>query len=160
MRNDIPFKQVDLNTNFNDKLELLAITIPTELGQILVINVYRNPRTPAHDIDLSYFFDSLSTFSYILIWGDFNSHHQSWGCDHVCPSGIALSDAISNSNLNILKNGKPTLTPRPGQSNTTINFTLVSFNLKPLSSWSTLVDGMGSDHSPISINIGIPFIFY
>ena len=101
LRNDIPFKQVDLNTNFNDKLELLAITIPTELGQILVINVYRNPRTPTHDIDWSYFFNSLSTFSYILIGGDLNSHHQSWGCHHACPSGIALSDAISNSNLNI-----------------------------------------------------------
>ena len=55
LRNDIPFKQVDLTTNFDEKLELLAITIPTEVGQILVINVYKNPRTPAYDIDWSLF---------------------------------------------------------------------------------------------------------
>ena len=99
--------------------------------------------------------DSFSTFSHILIGGDLNSHHQSWGCDHACPSGIALSDAISNSNLNILSNGKPTLTPRSGQSKTAIDLTLVSFNLKPLLFWSILVDRVGSDHSPISINIGL-----
>ena len=84
------------------------------------MNVYRNPRAPAHDIDLSFFFDSLSTFSHILIGGDLNSQHQSWGCDYACPSCIAHSEAILNLNLNILNKGKPTLTPRPGQSKSAI----------------------------------------
>ena len=43
---------------------------------------------------------------------------------------------------------------------TAIDLTLVSFNLKPLTSWSILVDRMVSDHSPMSVNIGIPFISY
>ena len=36
-------KQVNLTTNFNDKLELLATIIPTELAQILIINFNKIP---------------------------------------------------------------------------------------------------------------------
>ena len=91
-----------MGTKIEDKLELLAIAIPTEFGQILIVNIYKNPRTSIHDLDWTHFLNSLSTFSHVLIGEDFNSHHHSWGCEHSCTSGIALHDAILNSNFNLL----------------------------------------------------------
>ena len=55
---------------------------------------------------------------------------------------------------------EPILTPCPGQTKSVIDLTLVPTNLKPLSSWITLIDCMGSNHSSIIINIGIPSIFH
>ena len=62
IRNDIPFKQVELGTNIDHKLELLAIAISTEFGQILIVNIYENPRTSTHNLDWTNFWTPFQPF--------------------------------------------------------------------------------------------------
>ena len=51
IRNDIPFKPIHSIYCLNDILDIQAITIPTDLGQLLIVNVYKNPRSPIRSVD-------------------------------------------------------------------------------------------------------------
>ena len=77
-----------------------------------------------------------------------------------CTSGLALYDAILDSDFIIINKGDPTIFSRPGQNKSAIDLTMVSKNLKLISNWQVLPDKMGSDHFPISVEIGVPFTFY
>ena len=160
IRNDIPFKRVDTTFDIGNCLDTLAISIPTDLGHLLVVNVYRNPRTPPGTINWPNFLQSAADFPCSIVCGDLNSHHQSWGCHMACTSGLALYDAILDSDFIIINKGDPTLFSRPGQNKSAIDLTMVSKNLKLISNWQVLPDKMGSDHFPISVEIGVPFTFY
>ena len=77
-----------------------------------------------------------------------------------CTSGLALYDAILDSDLIIINKGDPTLFSRPGQNKSAIDLKMVSKNLKLISNCQVLPDKMGSDHFSISVEIGVPFTFY
>ncbi|XP_033218313.1 uncharacterized protein LOC117173780 [Belonocnema kinseyi] len=99
-------------------------------------------------------------FPSIFIGGDFNCHHQSWGCDVSSSFGNKLLEAIGNSTLSILNDGSPTCFTRPYEAKSAIDLTIVSSNLFPLSDWKFEQDKMGSDHFPISTAVGISFSFF
>ena len=90
IRHHIPFEPIHWIYSLNDFLDTQAITIPTDLGQMLIVNVYRNPRSPIHSVDWSAFLNSTSQYDCHLICGDFNPHYQSWGCGITCPSSNLL----------------------------------------------------------------------
>ena len=135
IREDIPFTQTTIY-EVPHFLETLAISIPSNWGELLIITLYRNPRTPNNSINWNTFFDSFSShFPSIIIGGDFNCHHQSWGWVHSSPCGNKLLDAIENSTLSILNDGSPTRFTRPSEAKSAIDLTIVSGNLIPLSTW-------------------------
>ena len=140
--NDITFKPMHSMFCLNDLLDTHVITIPTDLGQMLIVNVYRNPRSPIHSVDWSAFLNSTSQYDCILICRNFNSHQQSWGCEITCPSGNLLYKSILDSDLSVINNGNPTRYTHPNWRKSAIDLTL------------------GSDHFPINIIIGIPFTYY
>ena len=160
IRNDILFKRVDIAFDMKGCLETLAISILTDLGHLLVMNVYRNPTSTPGRINWSDFLHSTANFPCSIICGDLNSHHQSLGCPIACTSSLALYDAILDSDLIIINKGDPTLFSRPGQNKSAIDLTIVSHNFKLLSNGQVLPDKMGSDHFPISVEISVPFTFY
>ena len=160
IREDIPFTQTAIY-EVPDHLDTLAISIPSDWGELVIVNVYRNPRASRDSINWDTFFDSCSGhFPSIIIGGDFNCHHQSWGCDHSSPCGNKLFDAINDSTLTILNNGSSTRFTRPSEAKSAIDLTIVSSNLTPLSTWRVERDKMGSDHFPISVTFEISCSFF
>ena len=140
MINDIPFIPIHPIYCLNDLLDTQAITIPTDLGQMLIVNVYRTPGSPTHSVDWSAFLNCTSEYDCTLICGDFNSHHHSWGCEITCPSGNLLYQSILDSDLSVINNGNPTRFTHPNRRKSAIDLTLVSPNLRLITEWSTLPD--------------------
>ncbi|XP_033232105.1 uncharacterized protein LOC117183059 [Belonocnema kinseyi] len=137
IRKDIPFSQVPVY-EVPEYLDTLALSIPSNWGDLLIVNVYRNPRAQNNTINWETFFHSFSDhFPSIIIVGDFNCHHQSWGCDHSSPYGNKLFKAIEDATFNTLNDGSAT------------RFTRINEGQK-----------MGSDHFPISITFEISFSYY
>ena len=123
VRNDISCKRVDIAFDMKDCLDTLAISIPTDFGNLLLMNVHRNPRSTPGRINWSDFLHSTADFPCSIICGDLHSHHQSWGCPIACTSGLALYDAILDSDLIIINKGNPTLFFPPGQNKSAIDVT-------------------------------------
>ena len=102
-------------------------------------------------------FHSLSTFNNVIIGGDFNSHHTSWGCSNNCTSGSRLSDTLVNLNFALLNDGSPTRVTHLSHNVSAIDLTIVSSDLLSTASWQTDTDPLTSDHYPISISFGVHF---
>ena len=115
-----------------------AITVPTGLGQMLIVNVYRNARSPIHSVEWAAFLYSTSQYDCIVICGDFNSHHQLWGCEITCPSGNLLYQSILDSDLPVINNGRPNKFTHPNKRKSAIDQTLVSPNFRLITEWSTI----------------------
>ena len=126
--------------------------------ELTLISVYIKPNTK---IKLSTWNKFFSLFKKpFLIGGDFNAHHEAWGCSESDVYGKTLSESLDLNNFVYLNNGKPTrLNPINGR-NSAIDLSLTSPCFQPLVQWNTLNDTYGSDHFPIVIicNISPKFV--
>ncbi|XP_008552712.2 uncharacterized protein LOC103579772 [Microplitis demolitor] len=133
----------------------MAILLNTAHGKILIANIYKHPTFQLSESHIKKLSDEAKIHdSSILIGGDFNSHHTSWGCGRNCRSGNNIFDAAFENDLHILNDGSPTYINNPNQHPSAIDLTLVSVYLAISCSWSVLTDAMNSDHYPIEIKIG------
>ena len=89
----------------------------------------------------------------ILLLGDFNVHHISWGShfsDQVSPF---LLDFIDIHNLCILNDGSPTRKTSPSQNIiSAVDLSLCSPPVSSRVSWQVLPSSFGSDHYPILVS--------
>lgn len=90
----------------------------------------------------------------ILLTGDFNSHHVSWGF-RTDLSGRRLWEWAVDNNLSCLNSHAATFVR--GQSKSAIDLTFSSSSLS-ISSWNTLDCATNSDHLPITFDINFPRI--
>lgn len=88
----------------------------------------------------------------IILAGDFNSHHISWGFK-TDMSGKRLWDLVSKNNLSCINKRTPTLVCN--QSRSVLDLTFCSPSLC-ISTWSTLNSGTSSDHFPILFELVCP----
>lgn len=90
----------------------------------------------------------------VIILGDFNIHHTSWGshfCDDLSSILIDISDDL---NLCFLNDGSPTRRVSPSLNpKSAVDLTFCSPSLSSLISWCTLPNSYGSDHFPIVITM-------
>lgn len=87
----------------------------------------------------------------VLIMGDFNAQHLSWGSSSSNYYGSKILDIIDQTNLCILNNGNCTRRTAPGEGISVPDLSLCSPNLASSLRWSTLDSSYGSDHFPIFI---------
>lgn len=87
----------------------------------------------------------------LLLLGDFNSHHWSFGSSKVDTNGICLLDLINDHNLCLLNTGSPTKRTNPNHHVSSVDLSIVSPCLASLLSWKTLSSTYDSDHFPIVI---------
>lgn len=154
------FKVLDIPSKFNNKkIQTCGITLKFHNLKINLLSIYCAPK---HKISIDSW-DSLfrSTKHPLLIGGDFNSHHSSFGCTYDDNEGRYLLDAIHNHNLCILNDGSPTLLERPDRQPSAVDLTICSPNLIPLCEWYVSNEPLGSDHMGIiiTINNGNPIKF-
>lgn len=152
VKNVIPFTK--LNSIFSpDRVhEAMGIKIPSSLNDILIIFIYRHP-THSDPLLWEALFNSLPPSSQIIITGDFNAHHTSWGCNRSDSVGNSLFNSSQDFSLFPINDGTPTLIFFFSCSSSVIDLTFVFSNLIPYCSWNPLDDSLGSDHIPSIISV-------
>lgn len=139
----------------DDSLDTMAILLNTSHGKILIVNIYKHPTFRLTEQHIKQIVNKAKQQnSSILIGGDFNSHHTSWGCGKNCRSVTNLFEAAFENDLIILNDGSPTHINNPDQQNSAIDLTVTSANFALLCTWSVLPDALNSDHYPIVTKIG------
>lgn len=90
----------------------------------------------------------------ILILGDFNIHHTSWGCYYCDSISFPFLDLCDELDLCLLNDGSPTRRVPPSQNpKTAVDLSLTSPSLASSLSWSVLSSTHGSDHFTIILSI-------
>lgn len=90
----------------------------------------------------------------IILMGDFNAHHSSWGSSHDDLFALSLLEIFDEANLCVINNGSPTRRVLPFQNpKSAVDLTICSAALASILSWSVLSDSYGSDHYPILISV-------
>lgn len=87
----------------------------------------------------------------ILIMGDFNAQHESWGSSTSNYYGNRILDLLDIGNLCILNDGSPTRLTPPHEGISCPDLSISSPNLASTLQWETYMSTLGSDHFPILI---------
>lgn len=141
IKNSMSFTSVSLPVH-SDSLSILAVIV----NSICFISLYY-PR-PSIDIfnEINQIFGMLP--KPFICLGDFNSHHQLWGCSSSTYYGEQLLELISSHNLCILNNGSPT---RLARTPSAPDLSICTADLASSLSWSPAESTYGSDHFPLII---------
>ncbi len=155
VRSDITYLEQDLQPFPQGFLEVCAIKIFLKNDVPLsILNVY-NPNENVLPQEFNHYFLQLEPSC--LIVGDFNAHSPIWEPGKTSNhSGRSLeSILINNASLSLLTpSSLPTFFSAYHNSFSTLDLSIISTNLLPLSSVSTESD-MGSDHYPVITSVGI-----
>lgn len=89
----------------------------------------------------------------ILVLGDFNAQHQSWGSSNNNNYGHEVLDIVDSLNLCILNNCTPTRRTNINEGKSAPDLSISSPSLASSLIWQTLNSTYGSDHFPILINL-------
>lgn len=121
----------------------------------MIISIYRHPNSFPSSTwnDL---IKSIDSHPQVILLGDFNAHHYSWGSSHSDAPGNSFYHATLYNSLISLNSGFPTYITRPGQKPSILNLTFVSPTIYSTCSWTLLDDNLNSDHIPVVITIDLP----
>ena len=153
-----------LNVDWNyQRITAPTVSHYTQIVMIKVIQydlvlcaVYVSPSISAveYNNDIQQLFAALTRYKKVVIGGDFNSHHVTWG-DSICDTrGQTLMDEINSSGFLILNDGSRTFVPlQLNRRSTAIDITLCSTELFGNVDWNVLDYGVGGDHLGINIEL-------
>lgn len=146
-------RELSVTYKCNGKLEACGIIIEMnnkELG-VIYISTYKPPGMSILAEEWLEFFEQFDCR--ILVLGDLNAHHISWGNNYSCGEGKKLFEAVVDSDLGVLNEGSWTTIPRNGYRRSAIDLSLVSIELVPFCKWRVIDETWGSDHFPVRIDI-------
>lgn len=89
----------------------------------------------------------------IVILGDFNAQHTSWGSSKSNQWGHEILDLLDIQNLCILNTGIPTRRSAPHEGYSVPDLSISTPNLASSLQWSVLTSSYGSDHFPIQVSL-------
>ncbi|XP_052739677.1 RNA-directed DNA polymerase from mobile element jockey isoform X2 [Bicyclus anynana] len=90
----------------------------------------------------------------LILLGDFNCHHISWGCYYSDSFSNVLIDIFDRINVCILNDGSPTRRVYPGQDpRSAVDLSACPPDIAISTSWKVLPHTHGSDHFPIVISL-------
>lgn len=146
IRNSIQFSIIPTPPHSNDEWSIIAAIV----NNICIISVYIPHPSSVIFHELEQAISSLP--QPILILGDFNSQHRSWGSSVSSYHGEQILDILDSHNLCVLNNGSPTRQTGPYESVSVVDLSICSAHLSSSLSWDTLESAYGSDHFPILIS--------
>lgn len=150
IKNGIPFSILNCQNN-NPQTQICAIQIVIDNKKINLVSIYSSPKHKTSALMWSNIFLQFSGL--ILIGGDFNAHHTTWGSEINNFEGRQILETVTDINLTILNDGSPTLLPRPLIRKSAIDLTLCSPTFAPNLNWSVINNTMGSIHFPILVTL-------
>ena len=121
---------------------------------ISIVSIYNPPNNRIHPNELLSLF-SISNRN-LIICGDLNGHHITWGNNYNDTLGVSLLNAIEDCNLVILNDGSPTRINYPQQNPTAVDITLATPDICDSIRWKISDDSLGSDHFLIYLTLNEP----
>jgi len=155
IRNSISFTKLDSIFSSDGVLEAVGARISSSQYDIHILSIYRHPCNSSLPI-WEELFNSIPTSGQMIITGDFNAHHTSWGCNRSDPTGTSLFNSSQDFSFFPLNDGSPTFISYSIHSSSVIDLTFVSPDLAPYCSWNSYDDSLGSDHIPSIVTIDHP----
>lgn len=150
IKSNIKFKEVKLDPTWQSfDCQFMVIKI----NSINIINMYGTSRNKISPSLFSNIFQSLE--GYVIIMGDLNAHHPSWGSVVSNPSGSKLIDIMENHKLVILNDGRATRFHNPNENPSPVDLTLISDDIASHATWQVLPDCGNSDHFPTTCTINL-----
>lgn len=114
VRKNIPYHKATVIPSNSETIEAIGIEIPASIKPLLIVSIYKHPG-PSDPLLWENFFFPFRSFSHahIVLTGDFNAHHTSWGCHHSDLTGKLLLEASLEHQLFIINDGTPTRINHP-----------------------------------------------
>lgn len=151
IHNSIAYNKI--NTFFDDSLQNICIQISVNGKQISIVSFY-SPTNCNPAFDKTKFENLIKSIPEpMIIAGDFNAHHTSWGCCSTSPRGRTVLDVVDDNFLVLLNDGTPTTVGSVTWRPNALDLAIVSPSLAPLCTWSVHDDPLGSYHLPGVINL-------
>lgn len=123
---------------------------------LLLISIYRPPSNAAGVKRWEKLISSLESLTKdfaVLLCGDLNTQHASWGSTRPNPAGICLSSILTKSSLTFLNDGSATRISANRDHVSVPDLTIASIEMMEVCNWRVLEEPMGSDHLPVSVDI-------
>lgn len=152
VRNFLKYKVRNLTNNCNGKLEVSAIDLFSNRGNLVVVSCYRPPHGTISIAEWNNYFDQFKNVS-SFIGGDFNVRCTSWGDSRNCNNGLSLESSLFDTDFVVLNQGQYTHIDFKGNSNSLLDLSLASSDLAMNSNWEVSSDSWNSDHLPLFISI-------
>lgn len=150
VKHSIPFSHVPLPNHSTD-----FSIIAADINKTCFVSVYiPHPSTSVFN-EIDQIISSLP--KPLVIMGDFNAQHQSWGSSSSNYYGNRVLEIVDNNNLCILNNGDPTRRTAPTESFSAPDLTICTPILASSLSWTTMSSTYGSDHFPVIVSF--PSVF-
>lgn len=140
------FRSITLPVYNNEHMDIVA----AQVAGTTYVSVYVSEKDTSVIPILKSIIDNLQ--SPVVILGDFNGHHSSWGAPRDDSFGISVADLLDDLNLGVLNDGSPTRRPIPGQARSYVDLSISSPCLMSLITWNILNLTYGSDHYPIILS--------
>ena len=146
VNNAFPHRQILLDSN----LQAVAISV-TLHRPISICSIYIPPKSKINLEDLDNLIGQLP--QPFLLLGDFNGHHESWGCSDSNTRGQIIEKFLERNSLCLLNDKSYTyLHPATGNLST-LDLSICQPRLFLDFEWQVLDDLHGSDHFPIQISV-------
>lgn len=149
VKNTINFTRIPL-PNLSDNTQAVAVMIPK--WDIVVASIYISPTAQINELedDLTSIFVTFKKHKKVLLGGDWNAHHVSWGDKQCDRKGGVILELINSYSLLILIDGSCTFKPvQLNKRSTAIDLTVCTPDLYGLLYWKVLDYGVGSYHMAI-----------
>lgn len=145
IKNNVAFSQIALPNQYS-----LVDFVAVRVNNVSYASVYIPKPSSAALQEMSDIFCSLK--SPVLIMGDFNCHHQTWGCGVNKSDGVRLLQILDDNNLCVLNTGTPTRRTKPNELPSAVDLSICSPSLALSLTWSVFsASTLGSDHFPLVI---------
>ncbi|XP_062703499.1 uncharacterized protein LOC134285957 [Aedes albopictus] len=148
------YQQISVTVQ-SDQIQIVAVKVLRL--DVVIVGVYVAPSVPSNvfEAELNSIIAQLERFNRIIIAGDFNCHHYSWGNNYCDRKGTILMDAINASNLIVMNDGSKTFIPiDTTKQATAIDLTICSAGLYSQTDWKTIPKSVGrSEHLLIEASL-------
>ena len=152
IHNSIPSHEIALNTN----LEMVACRVMFKNTNLTICNVYFNKDANISSEEL----DILNSLPPpVLLVGDINGKHPSWGAPTSNSRGNIINDWALENDKFILNDGAPTRYDITNDTYSHIDISMIDSAQSDKFSWKTLPDRLTSDHFPIVIEHGFTALY-
>lgn len=143
---DIDSTEIDMADLCSSAADYVAVTVNMSDFRTTVVSAYVWPNAQWDATDIGVI--SARCPGRLLICGDFNAHHATWGSMHDTPRGQALADVLLSQHLIVINDGSPTYF-RSGGIESVLDLTITTPDVRLL--WLPEPDTWGSDHVPIRL---------